>query len=129
MKKLPSNKSFGFIFSILFLIISLYLYLFINSSYYLFFLIISLFVSLIAIFIPKLLRPFNIMWNKLSILLSKIINPIILGIIFFLIITPFGVIAKLFGRDILNLRKKNVKSYWKDKEKLKYDKNSFKNQY
>ena len=69
------------------------------------------------------------MWNKLSILLSKIINPIILGIIFFLIITPFGVVAKLFGRDILNLRKKNVKSYWKDKEILKYDKNSFKNQY
>tara|TARA_B100000029_G_scaffold504528_1_gene583553 strand:- start:288 stop:677 length:390 start_codon:yes stop_codon:yes gene_type:complete len=129
MKKIPSNRSFGFIFSILFFILSIYLYIFNNSSYFNFFLIISLIIFLIAIFVPKILSPFNNIWNRFSILLSKIVNPIVLGIIFYLIITPIGIIAKLFGRDILKLRKNNVKSYWTDKEKIKYDKNSFKNQY
>ena len=129
MKKITSNRSFGLLFSVIFFIISLYLYVFINSFYFLFFLIISLIIFLISTFMPKILRPFNTMWYKFSVLLSKIVNPIVLGVIFFIIITPIGIMAKLFGRDILKLKKRNVKSYWIDKEKLNYDKDSFKKQY
>lgn len=116
--KLPSNKKFGYFFSLVFLIVSTYFYY--NET-----LIISyVFIILMAIFFiitiinADLFLPLNKIWMRFGFLLGKIISPIILGFIFFGLITPYGVIMRIFGRDELNLKKiksKKSKSYWIDR--------------
>ena len=109
--KLPSNKKFGFFFSIVFFIASIYLF-FIENIILTFLLaslgIIFLIITLIK---PDTLLPLNNLWMKFGLLLSIIISPIVLGLIFFGLITPISLITRLFGRDELNLKlKKNT--YW-----------------
>ena len=63
----------------------------------------------------KILTPLNKLWFKFGILLGKIVSPLIMGIIFFLVVTPIGLIMRLLGKDLLNL-KYNNKSYWIEKD-------------
>ena len=104
--KLPSNKKFGFFFSIVFFIASIYLF-FIENIILTFLLaslgIIFLIITLIK---PDTLLPLNNLWMKFGLLLSIIISPIVLGLIFFGLITPISLITRLFGRDELNLKLK-----------------------
>ena len=109
--KISSNKSFGIVFSIFFLLISVYLLLNNNPIYYW-----SLFVSFIFLVLglmnSKILSPLNLLWFKFGILLGKIVSPVVMGIIFFLVVTPISIILKIFRKDVLNLKFNNNKTYW-----------------
>ena len=112
--KIGSNKSFGIVFFVVFLIISLYPIVN-NESIRLWSLIISLTFLILGIINSSLLSPLNKLWFKFGIFLGKIISPVIMGIIFFLVVTPIGIIMRLIGKDVLNLKYNNSKSYWIEK--------------
>ena len=112
--KVSSNKSFGIVFSIFFLLISIYPLLNNDPIYYW-----SLFVSFIFLILglmnSKILSPLNLLWFKFGILLGKIVSPVVMGIIFFLVVTPISILLKIFGKDVLNLKFNNNKTYWIEK--------------
>jgi hypothetical protein len=95
--------------------------------YFFIFLAISFFI--VTILNAKLLQPINKLWMQFGFLLGKIINPLILGIIFFGIFTPIGIIMKLFGRDELNINIEHKHTYWKDRGLGKINLDTFKNQF
>lgn len=78
---------------------------------------------------PSLLAPLNKAWFELGLLLGKIVSPIVLGAIFFLLITPVAICSRFFGRDQLRLKKQKVNSYWVQREPIGPDAESFKNQF
>ena len=112
--KLGSNRSFGIVFSIVFLFIAVYPL--INSEglriWSLIIAVIFLFLGLIN---SKILTPLNKLWFKFGILLGRIVSPVIMGIIFFLVVTPTGLIMRIIGKDLLNLKFNKDKSYWIEK--------------
>jgi len=111
IKNKSTNKSFGIVFAIVFLIIAIWPLLNVNEIRY-WSLIISFVFLLLGITNSKILTPLNIMWFKIGILLGNIISPIVMSIIFFLIVTPISIIMKIFGKDLLSLKKNKNKSYW-----------------
>jgi hypothetical protein len=116
--KIGSNKSFGFVFTILFTIIGLWpLYNdeIINTT----FIFLAFILFLITIIKSDYLSLFNKIWFKFGLLLGGLISPIVMGVIFFLIITPISLILKIIGKDVLNIKKNNNKSYWIIKSNLK----------
>ena len=110
--KLPSNKKFGFFFSAVFFIVSFY-FIYSNNSTtgYILAFIGTLFL-IVTTLKAELLLPLNILWMRFGQFLGVIISPIILGIIFFGLITPYSVIIKLVGRDELKLKKIKTHSHW-----------------
>jgi len=116
--KLPSNKNFGYFFSLVFFIVSTYLYYneILTISYV--FIIITIIFFTVTIINANLLLPLNKLWMRFGFLLGKIISPIILGVIFFGLITPYGIIMRMFGRDELNLKKIKSKSYWIERSNI-----------
>tara|TARA_B110000027_G_C16106171_1_gene295406 strand:- start:388 stop:786 length:399 start_codon:yes stop_codon:yes gene_type:complete len=113
--KIGSNRSFGIVFFIVFLLISFYpLINGENLRYW------SLFVSLIFLilgfFNSKILTPLNKIWFKFGILLGKIISPLVMGFIFFVVVTPIGLLMRMLQKDLLNLKFNNNKSYWIEKK-------------
>ena len=110
--KIGSNKSFGIVFSIVFLLISLWPLLH-DEHLRLWSLIISIIFLILGILNSKLLGPLNKIWFKFGIFLGKIVSPLIMGIIFFLVVTPIGLLMRLLGKDLLNLNfNKKIESYW-----------------
>ena len=112
--KIGSNKSFGIVFFVVFLLISFYPLLN-NESVRLWSLVFSFIFLVLGVLNSNILTPLNKLWFKFGILLGKIISPIIMGIIFFLVVTPIGLLMRLLGKDILNLKYSNNKSYWIEK--------------
>ena len=112
--KVGSNKSFGIVFFVVFLLISFYPLLN-NESIRIWSLVFSFIFLVLGILNSNILTPLNKLWYKFGILLGKIISPIIMGIIFFLVVTPIGLLMRLLGKDILNLKYSNNKSYWIEK--------------
>ncbi len=112
--KIGSNRSFGIVFFIVFLLISTYP-LINNENIRIWSLVISLIFLVLGIINANILSPLNKLWFKFGIFLGKIISPIIMGIIFFLVVTPIGLIMRLIGKDVLNLKYSNNKSYWIEK--------------
>ena len=112
--KISSNRSFGIVFFIVFLLIALYP-LINQGELRLWSLIISFIFFILGILNSKILTPLNKLWFKFGIFLGKIVSPIIMGIIFFFVVTPTGVLMRIFGKDILNLKYNNNKSYWIEK--------------
>lgn len=111
-QKLPSNKSFGILFGSIFLIIAIY-FVFQKNNYFSFVsFLLSFSFFIMSIFKPILLLPLNRLWMRFGLLLSLILNPIVLGVIFFVLITPIGIISRLFGRDELRVKLKEKNSYW-----------------
>ena len=109
--KISSNRSFGIVFFIVFLFIALYPI--INGhNVRLWSLLISLIFLVLGIANSRILTPFNKLWFKFGILLGKFISPLIMGMIFFLVVTPIGLIMRAFGKDLLNLKYNKEKSYW-----------------
>ena len=118
-REISSNKSFGIVFFFVFLIISLWPLLNENPLR-VWSLIIAIVFLILGLMDSKLLDPLNIIWFKFGKLLGLIIAPIVMGIIFFAIVTPTGLIMKLLGNDLLNYKYKNKnKSYWINREKQK----------
>ena len=110
--KLGSNRSFGIVFFIVFILIAIYP-LINQEEVRIWSLIISFLFLILGLLNSKILTPLNKLWFKFGILLGKIISPIIMGIIFFLVVTPIGLLMRLFGKDVLNLKlNKNESSYW-----------------
>ena len=109
--KISSNRSFGIVFFIVFLIVAIYP-LINNADLRIWSLIISIIFLILGLINSKFLTPLNILWFKFGLLLGRLISPIIMGIIFFFVVTPIGLILRIFGKDVLNLKKNNSKSYW-----------------
>ena len=112
--KLPTNKNFGIVFSIVFLLIALFPL--INSeSLRIWSLIISAVFLFLGLINSKILTPLNNIWFKFGLILGRIVSPVIMGVIFFLVVTPTGFIMRLVGKDLLNLKFNKHKSYWIEK--------------
>ena len=123
--KISSNRSFGIVFFIVFLLIALYPLTY-SQDIRIWSVIISIIFLVLGLFNSKILTPLNKLWFKFGIFLGKIISPIIMGIIFFLVVTPIGLIMRLLGKDVLNLKYNKNKSYWIEK---KGPKSKMKNQF
>ena len=115
---IPSNRNFGIVFCIVFFLISLYPLLN-NETIRFWALIISLIFLFLGILNSQILNPLNKLWFKFGIFLGKIISPLIMGIIFFLVVTPIGLIMRLLGKDLLNLKFNKNQSYWIKKNEPK----------
>jgi len=112
--KISSNRNFGIVFFIFFLVVAIYPL--INSNeIQIWSLILSLLFLILGLINSKILTPLNKLWFKFGIFLGKIISPIIMAIIFFLVVTPIGVIIRNIGKDLLNLKFNKDKSYWIEK--------------
>ena len=109
--KISSNRSFGIVFFIVFLLIGLYPILKGNDLRIWSLLISSIFLIL-GLINSKILTPLNRLWFKFGLLLGRFISPLIMGIIFFIVVTPTGIIMRLFKKDLLNLKYNKKESYW-----------------
>ena len=110
--ELPSNKKFGYFFSFIFLMASIYI--FFREFNILFYILCtcSIVFLLIAYFKSEILRPLNKLWMNFGLFLGMIVSPIVMGIIFFVIFSPIGILMRLFGRDELLIKLKRKHSYW-----------------
>tara|TARA_B100001778_G_C18060465_1_gene393973 strand:+ start:98 stop:481 length:384 start_codon:yes stop_codon:yes gene_type:complete len=112
--KISSNKSFGIVFFLVFLLIALYPM--INSGEpRLWSLGISAIFLILGLLNSKILNPLNKIWFKFGILLGKIISPLVMVIIFFIVVTPIGLLMRILKKDLLNLKFQNTDSYWIEK--------------
>ena len=110
-----SNRSFGLVFAAVFAAIGL-LPLVHGGALRLWALAVSAAFLLVALVVPSVLRPLNRLWLKFGLLLHKIVSPIVLGIMFFLVITPIGMYLRARGKDPLRLKpNRQSKSYWIDR--------------
>ena len=109
--KIPSNRNFGVVFFIVFFLISLYPLLN-NETIRLWALAISLIFLLLGILNSTILTTLNKLWFKFGIILGKIISPLIMCIIFFVVVTPIGIVMRVLKKDLLNLKYNQKKTYW-----------------
>ena len=123
--KIGSNRSFGIVFFVVFLIIAIWPLLS-DGEIRLWSLTISIIFLLLGLINSKILKPLNYLWFKFGLLLGKIISPIVMGIIYFLVVTPTGLIMRLFQKNLLNLKNKNLNTYWIEKDNKN---NNMKNQF
>ena len=123
---IPTEKSFGILFSILFLVIALYP-LYDSQAPHLWLIIVSTIFLLLAFLSPRLLSIPNKLWFKMGIFLSSIISPIVITLIYLVSIVPTGLIMRFLGKDLLKQKlDKNAKSYWvKRSEPMGSMKNQF----
>ena len=112
--KISSNRSFGIVFFIVFLLIALYPLLK-DNDLRIWSLVISFIFLILGLINSKILTPLNRLWFKFGLLLGKIISPLIMGIIFFVVVTPIGIIMRLLKKDLLNLKYNKKETYWIDK--------------
>ena len=126
---MPSERRFGLFFSAIFVAAGLFYYFSAETRIAINLIGISGIFLFAALLVPALLRPLNFLWFKFGLLLGKIISPIVLGVIFFLIITPIALLMRLFGRDELQLKNTNPQSHWNERKPVGPDAESFKNQF
>jgi len=129
---LPSERSFGLLFGAVFVLLAAYGWFFKSwsSVVELSLLGVALAFVLLGFVAPKILSPLNWLWFQLGQLLGKIVSPIVLGAIFFLLLTPVSLVTRLFGRDELRLKRKaSQTSYWLDRAPPGPAPESFKNQF
>ena len=109
--KTSSNKSFGIVFFIVFVIISLYP-LVNQEDIRIWSLVIAFIFFILALLNSKILTPLNKIWTRFGLFLGNLISPIVMGIIFFFVVTPIGLLMRLFGKDVLNLKNNKSSTYW-----------------
>ena len=123
--KIGSNRSFGIVFFIFFLIVGTYP-IFFQGELRIWSLIVSIIFLLLGIINSRFLTPLNLLWFKFGMLLGRIVSPIVMGLVFFLVVTPTGIIMRILNKDLLKLKKKNTKTYWIERSSIKSDmKNQF----
>ncbi len=117
MKSQSSNRSFGLLFFVVFLIIGLWpLKNGDNLNFY--FIVVSAIFLILGLINSKLLSPLNKLWIKIGEILGIIIAPIVMGLIYFIILTPISFIVRIFGKDLLGLKFiKKKESYWIKRKK------------
>jgi len=117
MKSQSSNRSFGLLFFIVFLIIGLWP-LKNGDNLNLYFSITSLFFLILGLLNSKLLSPLNKIWIKFGEILGIIIAPIIMALVYFVILTPVSLVVRVFGKDLLGLKFTNKQqTYWINRKK------------
>ncbi len=116
--KIGSNKSFGIVFFIFFLIVSIFP-LFNNGEIRVWSLVIGFIFLILGLMNSKILTPLNKIWFKIGIFLGNFVSPIVMAIVFFLVVTPTSLIMKLLGKDVLKIKKNKTSTYWIDKSNLK----------
>ena len=115
--KISSNRNFGLVFFIVFLIVGLWPLTYENPIR-IWSVIISLIFLILGLMKSKLLTPLNILWFKFGMILGAIVAPIIMGVVFFLVVTPIGLVMRIMGKDILNKKyDKKKKTYWISRDK------------
>jgi hypothetical protein len=112
--KISSNRSFGIVFFVVFLLIAIFP-LANNGDIRIWSLIISSIFLILGLLKSNILTPLNRIWFKFGIFLGKIVSPLVMGIIFFFVVTPIGLIMRALGKDLLNLKYNLNKSYWIEK--------------
>ena len=123
--KVGSNKSFGIVFFVFFLIIGLYP-LINEGNTRIWSIVISIIFLILGLINSQILTPLNILWFKFGMLLGRFVSPIVMGLVFFLVVTPTGLIMKLFNKDLLKLKKNKNSSYWIKRPETKSEmKNQF----
>ena len=116
--KISSNRSFGIVFFVVFLIIDLFP-LINDGNIRLWSLFVSLAFLVLGLLNSKFLSPLNKIWFKFGMFLGKIISPMVMGLIFFFVVTPIGILMRILKKDLLNLKMNNNKSYWIEKSEPK----------
>ena len=112
--KISSNRSFGIVFFVVFLLMTIYP-LTHGGDIRIWSATISFVFLVLGLLNSSILTPLNKIWFKFGIVLGKIISPLIMGIIFFLVVTPIGIMMRIFGKDVLNLKYNKNQSYWIEK--------------
>ena len=125
MDKKNSNKSFGVLFFIVFLLIALWP-LVNGDSLRVWSLLIAVIFLVLGLLNSKILNPFKKIWIKFGEILGKVIAPLVLSIVYFIVITPIGLLLRIFGKDLLGIKFLEKKSYWIKRDK---DLGSMKNQF
>jgi O-antigen/teichoic acid export membrane protein len=111
-----SNRTLGLVFGAVFLIVGLYPWAF-GSPVRLWSIVVAIVFGLIALALPGLLGPLNRGWTRFGLLLHKITSPIVLGVMFFGVVTPTGLLMRAFGKDLLKLRRRSeLPTYWVERE-------------
>ena len=116
--EISSNKSFGLVFSVVFLIISLFP-LFKDGNIKIWAIVIAITFFILGLLNSKILSPLNKIWFKFGILLGNFVSPLIMGIVFFVVVTPTSLMMKMFRKNLLGLKKINKKSYWIERPNIK----------
>ena len=116
--KVGSNRSFGIVFFVVFFLIATYPLLS-KGDIRLWSLFISIIFLILGILNSKILSPLNKIWFKFGIFLGKIVSPLVMGLIFFVVVTPIGLLMRLFKKDLLSLKLNKNKSYWIEKNEPK----------
>lgn len=114
IKNTVTNRNFGLTFFIVFLIVSIWPLLY-NEQIRIWSLIVGFIFLILGLVNSKILTPLNKIWFKFGIILGKLVSPVVMGIVFFFVVTPISIIMKIFGKDLLNLKYNNQKSYWLEK--------------
>ena len=109
--RVSSNRSFGIVFFIVFLLIATYPLLKGNDIRF-WSLLISFGFLILGLINSKILSPLNKLWFKFGLILGKIISPLIMGIIFFVVVTPIGIVMRVLKKDLLNLKYNQKETYW-----------------
>ncbi len=127
--KLPSNRNFGVTFIVVFLIVGA-LPLFNHGTVHWWAWIISAIFGVVTLLKPQWLRLLNVLWARFGLLLHHMVSPIALAILFYLVVTPTGLVMRLLGKDMLKLRiERDVKTYWISRTPSGPDAKSFNNQF
>ena len=116
MEKISSNRSFGILFSIVFAAIAFWPLLNLGEIRVWSVIVSSIFL-LLGLINSKLLYPLNLVWVKFGELIGKIVAPLVMALIFFIILTPIGLFLRLIGKDLLNIKLNNNKTYWIKRDK------------
>ncbi len=112
--KISSNRSFGIVFFVVFLLISVYPLLNVQNLKFWSLIIAIIFLAL-GLLNSKILTPLNKIWFKFGLFLGRIVSPIVMSIVFFFVVTPIALIMRILDKDILNLKKNNNNTYWIEK--------------
>jgi len=115
--KISSNKNFGIVFFVVFLIIALYPLLE-NESVRVWSIILSVIFLILGLLNSTILSPLNKVWFKFGIALGNFVSPIVMGLVFFIVVTPISIIMRILKKDLLNLKKSNKKTYWIERSKI-----------
>ena len=116
--KIGSNKSFGIIFFLIFLIVGIFPLLN-NEDIRIWSIILSIIFLILGLLNAPILSPLNRAWFKFGILLGNFVSPIVMGLVFFIVVTPTALIMRALGKNLLSLKKNNKKTYWIEKSEIK----------
>jgi cytochrome c oxidase subunit IV len=124
-----SNRFFGFVFATAFLFFAFYP-LFVGQGVRRWAVFVAFSILVLALFTPKVLGPLNLAWTKLGMLLHRIVSPVFLGLLFYMVVTPTGLLMRLLGNDPLRLRRdESLTSYWIDRKPPGPEAGSLNNQF